>query len=327
MTLIVLGHNLQTPVAKLLFSDDGEINDPEPTGNLDNLEPSEIFAAADSAITMPSDSGLKTILAGFQKIYPIPICVWAPSFVGDQFHGYRNVHSQYECFLAIAGSTLTAQHVINSVTEHLSKLRITHYYKNDDDGEREAEARYKVVRHCEYNRLQAESENSRFSEDLYAPDDMRNLLNADQIACVVQYSIRAALTSARKYKLDQNELNSMRTEFALGVRCPIDNSYRLFEYVMDFVIGSAGMFEISLNRKEIISGEISVLGLASDFKSEAQKVLDRSIENRKDIPTELFDFLTRAIDSANDSENASIDRPAFLTKFYNGRLHFVRKQE
>lgn len=318
MTLIVLGHNLRTPLAEAIRTDVGE----RPRV-IERLEAFELFAATDSAITIPSNQKRKTILSGFRKVYPIPIRVWQPSFVNGSFTGYHNIHSQYECFLAIAGSTLTAQHVINSVTEHLGKLRITHEYVDEVGSEDDSGVRYKIVRHCEHNRLITMGMPATFDESLYLPEDIRGLLDSDKIAHVAEFSIEQALRSARKYKLDRTEFDAMRTEFALGVRCPITEAYRLFQFQMDFDIGDTGVYEVRVTKTEILPGQISVLGMANKFKNGAQVELTASIQNALDIPEKLFEFLNEAIDHVHQCDDVSIDRPAWLLKYNTKGLTLV----
>ena len=76
----------------------------------------------------------QTLLSGFKKIYRVPIPIYKPSFIGMHFHDYRSVCHQTSCFIAFSGSTLTAQHVLNAVGNHLSDLRIGHEFADLSSG-------------------------------------------------------------------------------------------------------------------------------------------------------------------------------------------------
>lgn len=114
MTLIVSGHNFGK----------------NPWRDFDNIKKHKgmrqegLFAIADSIITTHSSNGHSPLLSGFKKIKEIPVKLWQPYFIGENFKSYNSVFAQFDCFVAFAGSTLTAQHAIDSISNHLSTLRI-----------------------------------------------------------------------------------------------------------------------------------------------------------------------------------------------------------
>lgn len=193
MTLIVLGHEFKKTLKYSWGANAG--NEDQKS----DLKPAGIFAVAESAITAPGSDGLKTIIGGFRKIYPIAIKVWEPHFVGVYFHNYHNVYYESECFVAIAGSTLTAQHALNTISEHLRKIRISYKRSRVSD----APGKYILIRHCQSNELERSQGIDEWDEDMFTPNDYINLISADDIASIVGYSINEALSSARKYKLDR----------------------------------------------------------------------------------------------------------------------------
>ena len=82
-----------------------------------------IFAIADSAIT--SHQGGRTILNGFRKVYELEAKIWKPNItMNGDFMGYFNTYSTNPFIVGFAGSTLTAQHILNGITGHLEKLKI-----------------------------------------------------------------------------------------------------------------------------------------------------------------------------------------------------------
>jgi hypothetical protein len=296
MTLVVLGHNYERG-----FSWGGEDAEMEPNG---------LFAASDSAIT----SNGVTLLGGFRKIYSVPIKIWKPYFVGQDFHSYREVYYESECFVAIAGSTLTAQHVLNSISEHLSKLRIS-YERPESYGQ---PGRYIVIRHCQKNILH--EDNTQWSEDMFTPNDFVGIENAESVAVNIEYSINEALKSARKYKLDENSLKAMYSEFAAGFYCPVTQKHKLYTYRMDKRINSEGVYEVFANKEEIRAGQVSVLGMRQRFEAKAQQVFTDALKSGDEPSKAIFVFLNESIDEVRGCGKKDIDRPSVLKHFNRGKL-------
>lgn len=300
MTLVVVGHDLQP---SLSFLDDGAIS----------LESNGIFVATDSAITRDYRDGRQIVLAGFRKAYAITAKLWQPSFIGEHFNGYRTVYQEIDCVLAFAGGVLTAQHIMNSITEHLGKLRIT--YIESDGGA----GAYKVVRHCQDNPLERMPGGDVWGEDMFLPTDYEGLLTADVISDNVLHSIKSAVSSAKKYKIDEEGFRSLYTEFALGVYCPVERKYRLFKYSMSLVRGFTGLYEIEVNKGEVPEDDIVVLGMRSQFENNA-KIVFEYYRSRGKSPTDLMlDFVNYAIDTAGGI-GSEIDRPSVLKVLNGGRL-------
>lgn len=122
---------------------------------MSDQQPTGIFLAADSAIT---DHRGKTLLNGFRKIYPVRAAVWEPYFVGEYFHSYQSEFQAIEVAVAFAGSTLSAQHYMNSISEHLGNLRIT-FVKGRDP------IQYRIGLSCESNPL--EDPRVGFGDDIF----------------------------------------------------------------------------------------------------------------------------------------------------------------
>src|SRR5690606_11769489 len=138
MTLVIAGHNLEKKYSYASAWTNDEVK----------LNQSGLFVATDSAITKPLSHGYKTLLGGFKKTYSIPIKIFEPYFLGEYFHSYINPCYDGLCFIAIAWSTLTAQHVMNSITEHLGNLLVTHVRDQFGLG------KYTVIRHCQKNPIE-----------------------------------------------------------------------------------------------------------------------------------------------------------------------------
>lgn len=311
MTLVVLGHEHAEGWSRVWRSDEGT-NDKN-TQTPEPMEPGGLFVVADSAITSPSSG--QTLLGGFQKIYPIPIKVWKPYFLGMHFHSYQTVWFESDCFVAIAGSTLIAQHVLNAIEEHLGSLRITFARKTSllDSGE------YKVAMVCEENELLRGAGVDQWDEEMFQPRHFEKIVTADVVANAVQHAIDAALLSAQKYKLDEKSLRDMATDFALGVTCPVSRTERLFTYRMKSEILD-GRVRVFAESKEVLCHEVAVLGMRRRFEARAQAAFDLALSQHKSPSNELFEFLNIAIDEVGAEGSFEIDRPSFLKKFRGGNL-------
>ncbi|MBY5938792.1 hypothetical protein [Marinobacter nauticus] len=292
MTLVIAGHNSNAP-----------------------LKDSGLFVAGDSAITAPGSNGKKTLLGGFRKSYEVPIKVWQPYFNGPYFHAYNKTYYESSCFIAIAGSTLTAQHVLNTIYEHLTKLRISYEY--DQYG---SNGKYSIIRHCQRNILESGQGVDQWDDELFIERDYDGLVSADVIAKQIEYSIRESLRSAKEYKLDENSLRGMFTEFAAGIYCPKDKLHRLFTYRMKLEISDEGLYELKIDANEVPKGNVAVLGMRKQFEERAQSILSECI-SKGDSPAErIFEFINEAIDEVRSSGGGEIDRPSYLKNFEGGIL-------
>jgi len=296
VTLVILGHNHEKTFSW--------------GGKSEKMETNGLFIASDSAITA---NGF-TLLGGFRKVYPVTIKIWKPYFIEQDFHSYREVHYESECFIAIAGSTLTAQHVLNCISEHLGKLRIS-YERPKSIKE---SGKYVVIRHCQKNILSDGC--TRWSEDMFTPNDFEEIENAESISKTIEYSINEALSSARKYKLDENALKNMYTEFSAGIYCPILKKHNLYTYRMDKRINEDGIYEVFAVKKEVLPHEITILGMRNKFQDRAQQVFDEAIQSGEEPSKKVFNFLNKAIDEVASSGSKAIDRPSILRVFNSGVL-------
>lgn len=308
MTLIVLGHNFEQCLK--IYSED------ENQWKRELLEkPDGLFVVADSAITTSTG---QILLGGFKKVYSIPIKLWKPYFVGGHFHSYQTTYLETECFVAISGSTLTAQHILNIITEHLSSLRVTFFY-SDEHGKY---SEYKVVMACEENPLFKNQGVDEWDDDMFLDSDFDGLLTADQIAQVVHHAVNVALSSAKKYKLDVQSLNSMRTDIALGVQCPRNYTNRLFTYRMKSRIDAAEV-KVWAELEEIAVNSVAVLGLRK-FELRAQTTFNEALKSNTPPADALLAFLNTVIDEVRANGSVEIDRPSYLMEYRSGRLKTIK---
>lgn len=309
MTLIIVSHDFR-PGLDFVWNTDAEKNKKIP------LEADGLLVATDTAITTP-DTGV-TLLSGFRKSYGVSIKVWKPNFLGAYFNGYQTTYLETSCFIAFAGSTLTAQHVLNSITEHLGNLRISYRRSSGSSGE------YCVIRHCQKNDLEQGQGVDRWADDMFLPQDIEALLTADVIADNILYSINESLSSARRYKLDAKSLQQMQTDFAAGIYCPVSRQHKLYTFRMEKALNDSRIYEVFAKMQEIHWNQVAVLGMRAEYEAGAQAVLDNCIESCTPPGDAIFDFLNSAIDKTQQSGSNAIDRPSVLKRFEGGRLERVR---
>lgn len=234
---------------------------------------------------------------------------------GNHFHSYQSAYYNSECFIAIAGSTLTAQHVVNLITEHLGKLQITFFSPTDL-----CEGGYKVVRHCQPHPLNNSSDTDTWDEAMFTDNDYTGIIVGEVFDEVIEHSINTALKSARKYKLDEDSLRQMYTEFAAGYYCPSSRQHKLFTYKTSRALNDDKVYEVSAIKNEIGLDQIAVLGMSKEFKAAAENIFTEALASNKPPASEMFQFLNSAIDQVHEKRRTEIDRPSVLQHFERGKV-------
>lgn len=306
MTLVVAGYNFEE----------------NPWRKIDNIKESTgvraegLFAVADSIITSLSSNGHSPLLSGFKKIKEIPVKLWQPYFVGENFKSYNSVFLDFECFVAFAGNTLTAQHVIDLISNHLATLRIDLQDRSfREDGE------YVVKKKCDPNNLILNGHSSVYGDDMFVPENhYYGILTAEYIAEVVEHSINKALSSAQKYKLDEKSLREMYSEFILGVNCPSSGSDLLVKYKMNRRKNYDGIFEVFVESEKVKEGEVAVIGMSARFNELAQKTAKETINKGLSLKKEMTSFVRNAIDEVNDEGSFQIAMPVAVKILKNRKV-------
>ncbi len=303
MTLVIAGFMFDDPIADYVWP--SSTAEPKLRAS-QTSEPSGIFIAADSTISTNGKSS-QTLLSGFRKIYEVRATLWQPYFIGGYFKDYRIEHSSCQLLVAFAGSTLTAQHYLNSITTHLQNLRISH--RQRAIGELEPIA-YMVRLECETNPIEG---GGVFSDDTYTPKDMQAFnLTAGDLAHAIQHSLEHALRSAKKYKLDRQGFDSLNTPFVAGIRCPTTMKYRLFRFdILERSIPGEPL-SMSVDMTELTPNQVAVLGMSGHFDQRAQEAYNSALEANRSTQQACFDFLQDAIDEVQETGSKAIDLPAVL---------------
>lgn len=270
-----------------------------------------LFAISDSAITVPG--GSKTLLSGFRKVYVIEARLWEPEFYPDgSFIRYSSVHDRQVLFIGFAGSTLTAQHILNCVSEHLENLRIS---CSTESGQ----IKYKAIRHCEPNPLTSPYP-TRWDEDTFTLRDFSDLLAGSVIADTVEHSINRALASASRHKLSIEEFDTMHTDLVCGLWCPTLRRHELYLFPMKRRHGSDGILYAYTEKRLLRHSEVAVLGLTRRYEAAAQERFDDAISTYKSPACEMARFLEGCIDEMQGKGCKVIDRPVSHICFKEGTI-------
>lgn len=269
-----------------------------------------IFAISDSAIT--SHQGGRTILNGFRKVYELEAKIWKPSFtMNGDFQGYFNTYSKNPFIVGFAGSTLTAQHILNGITGHLEKLKII-------DVKREPNTispiKYTIVAPCEENHLISPSIITTYDDSTFLDNDYKDLVTGELIAEFVSHSINSALKSVSSYKLSIEEFNAMYTDIFCGIWCPQKNEHQIYVYRMRSKRNDEGTLYAYTEKEYLEKDEIAVLGMRKDFEEEAKLIYKIASTQKEKPSTVAFEFLNKCIDTIQNSGSKEIDRPISFRK-------------
>lgn len=249
-----------------------------------------IYFAADSHITQRN----QILVKGFKKVIELPIRVKGLNFCGEWFNRYLGNRYESSCAIAFAGSSLVAQHIINSMKNHLSELYPTYF-----DG------RYQIVMSCE-NKKHLEN-NDNYSEDMFLERDLDNILTGEYLSQVICHSIDAVLKDSRKHGSMSNLFSAYQAEFIFGVQCPQTKEHQLYQYeiVPDEKLGA----KVKFNR--IAQNELAVIGDKTKFRDSALDIL-RKCPPKKNASDAIFSFLNESIDNENSIGNNGIGKPSVL---------------
>jgi len=271
-------------------------------------EGDEIFIIADSAIT----SGRKTLISGFKKIYSIPIVLHKP-YILRTFRNYSPFRSyEGESVIALAGSTLTAQHVINTIAGHLDKIRFIHDY--DSNG-----IKYSLIRHCNTrDNPFYRPEYTEYDDSVYLDNDLYKSINIDDIKNVIQYSIEEALSSASKHICDETDWSRIiNNEYLFTLNCPKTRKNFLYKVELNEV-EIDGLVKAVPNLIEIPRGGLGIIGI-KDYENELNDLYIKLAKTPAKISLEMLSFVEKIIDDCNSKGNMGVAKPIIYKRF-NGKL-------
>ncbi|CAH9057080.1 hypothetical protein PSEHALCIP103_01585 [Pseudoalteromonas haloplanktis] len=247
-----------------------------------------IYFASDSHITQNNH----VLVKGFKKVIEIPIRVKGLNFCGEWFNGYSGNSYQGACSVAFAGSSLVAQHLINSMKNHLTELFPTYY--NDS---------YQIVMSCETNKHLRQTD---YDDSMFLDSHLDTILTAEYVSQVICHSIEAVLNKAREHCSMSRLFTAYQAEFILGVQCPQTREYHLYQYeiVPDQELGA----KVEITR--VNQNELAVIG-AKKFKDDALIELAQC-EGEEKPSEKIFRFLNSVIESETSIGNNGIGKPSGL---------------
>lgn len=285
MTLIIAGHTLESCVP----------------GELSNFERG-LFVSADSNITQNN----VVLVHGFRKVYEVPVRVKALNFCGEWFNGYLGSRNEYKAFVAFAGSSLVAQHIMNSIENHLGEI-----YPTIENGE------YTLAMSCEKQKHLPQAD---YSQDMFLDSDIESLVTAEYLSTVVKHSIEAVIASANGKGQMARLFSAYQAEFIFGIKCPVTQDHCLYQY--EIVEEVEGMYSKAIVKIETIKkGSVAVIGMKDEFKVEAQRAFDTAVENGDKTSRIIHEYLNQSI-RENSANNNSIGFPSGL--FYLSGNSFER---
>lgn len=256
-----------------------------------------VYFAADSHITQNNN----ILVKGFKKVIELPVRVKGLSFCDDWFNGYVGNRYESSCAIAFAGSSLVAQHLINSMKNHLSELYPTYF-----------NGRYQIVMSCEHTKQL--KKNDIYSDDMFLDRDLDGILTGEYLSQVVCHSIEAVLKEARIHGSMGRLFVAYQAEFIFGVQCAQTREHQLYQYeiVPDEELGA------KVEYCRIEHDGLAVIGEKRRFRDSALEILKKRLpaEKASDV---IFYFLNKSIDDENSIGNYGIGRPSVLYNL-DGRL-------
>ncbi|EGQ7759848.1 hypothetical protein ACOIXN_004381 [Vibrio vulnificus] len=285
MTLIIAGHTLERCF-------------PGEASNFDT----GLFVSADSNITQNN----VVLVHGFRKVYEVPVRVKALNFCGEWFNGYLGTSHEYKSFVAFAGSSLVAQHIMNSIENHLGEL-----YPTIVNGE------YTLAMTCEKHKHLPQAN---YSQDMFLDSDIESLVTAEYLSMLVKHSIEAVIAYANGKGQMARLFSAYQAEFIFGIRCPNTREHCLYQY--EIVEEVEGMYTKAIVKVEAIQkGSVAVIGMKDEFKIGAQRAFDTAVENGDKTSLIIHEYLNQSI-RENSANNNSIGFPSGL--FYLNGHSFER---
>lgn len=297
MTLIIAGHEMQVK----------DFNqDQSQTFQSDLFTAGRLYFATDSVISRDGE----LLVRDFKKVINIPIRIREPYFIEEYFHSYIGEEFNYNCVIAFAGSTLVAQHYINSITNHLSDLCPIYF-----------EGKYQLAMPCESRKLL--KQNGWYDENMFLTRHIENLLSATFVSEVMKHSIEASLKRARDINQLYRLFHEYACEFILGFYCPIDHNHHLYIYelVPDQEHGVKVLY------KEVPFNEFAFIGMGINSREDIREQFNQQLkeristsQNNEKISEIVYDYLNDKIKELNSKNDFKIGKPSALFSLYGNRL-------
>ncbi|MGO3891107.1 MAG: hypothetical protein ACTJHW_09035 [Paenalcaligenes sp.] len=258
----------------------------------------EIFIIGDTLIsTLNAATGERDRLIDiYKKIRQTTVSVWSPSIRDGYFEGYHSVAANSACAIAFAGSTLTFEHILNGIVDHLTQLRYTF-----------SEESYKIVKHCSHEALK-QTCTQVFSDGISFRWHDLPKLTADFQMEVISHVMRKALKDVSKHRLkDQQSFEAIRCELAVALYCHENDKPVLFH--AEVVLSEEIPRYASFKYRKIEPNEVLVLGMQIQeaAHSAMQEFRHRQSQNPDEHDNEMCvaETLVRQYIQKDEADNAN----------------------
>ncbi|MFL9582723.1 hypothetical protein [Stenotrophomonas sp. AB1(2024)] len=235
-----------------------------------------LWFAADSMISRE-----RPVLCEYRKIYEVAVRVNAPNFRVHSIAAFDNVIYEQAIAVAFAGNLTTAHHILNQISDHLSRL----IAYQDDAGNPT------LSMECSFDSRRAFG--THFHPHEY-PDfhSATSLLTASFIANVAQHAFNLAVQSGRRYKFNEDEIEHLIAQVVIGIRCPTAGTFHLYCLIPSFP--APGYFP-DVRMEEIGPGKVVTIGTPNQEAS-TQACHDAAREGGKELGESLFSHLVALVD-------------------------------
>lgn len=229
---------------------------------INEFENGPIFMIADSAITRVTihkssinsekTIDVKTLLNGYRKFYAVDLKIKHPKFNNSGFfEKYHEIKTYGKCVIAFAGGKDTAHHIINSIQLSLSNLKIA---LGDSKSVYLVPMGNKTPQ--EIIKPYAQS----WDVDSYNFRDEHLLLDKKFISTLIKDVISESVSSARKYKIDEEGIQDLECKFLVSIYCEKTRENYLFKYSVIKKL-SDNIFELDVKMKEVGRNELAYIGV------------------------------------------------------------------
>lgn len=282
----------------------------------------ELFFIADSAISNKRQSNSneedkdthKTIMSRFKKVYELPIMVHQPYFVRhfSYYHPFRECRDNV--MFAIAGSTLIAQNVMNSITNYLRNIRVDFI---DDSC-----AEFCLKTYCDLDVVLA-CAGYEYDRDYHEIPFKKivKLINKDNLKKIMELAISHAIKELFSF-FKEKELQNNQYLFAFYCNQTMTNYLYQIDIVKvqkTFNEDNERKYVIELDVKEIHVGSLGIIG-SHKYDDELKEFYSQQYQQgSQNLSQEMFDKFYSIVEQC-ERDCKGIERPIVYKKFDRGQV-------
>lgn len=266
-----------------------------------------IVFCADSLITTRSQGVSVRLTSKFRKIIPLEIIIRIPEFDNEgRITRYIDTLPEHRCLIALSGSTLVAQHIINNIQGHLKRIKYTISKATYDNGLFK-DSYYKLIMGCEDN---TDIEKTYWDDDVFINPhvEANKIIQRDFLVGLVTHCIQEII---KEFHINLNasfESEWFSYDFIVALSCYKSNQNHLLTFKMNFD-GS----DVKLTVDEIGKNDLAIIGITR-YTNGIKKTF---IHNKMTKTTShiLISELLKAVDDNESIDLREIGRPLVMKKF------------